>query len=356
MAYAELQVTTNYSFLRGASHPEELFAQAAAYGPLRPRHRRPQLRRRYRPRLGSRQDHPDPPSRRLPPDPPRTATILLAYPTDRPAWSPPLPPSSPKARRRTGKGGCDLDWTDLQEGGDGLLYILIPDQPDDRLRTQLDRLATDAPGRAYLAATIRRRPGDATRIHRLAQLAITYRIPLIATGDVLFHHPDRRILQDVVTCIREGCTIDNAGFKARALRRPSPQAARRNGPPFRPLSRRHRPHRRTRRPLPLRPVRPEVPIPRRNRRSPAYPPKQTLERLTWEGAAHRYAGIIPEKVVTQLQHELRLIDGLGYAPYFLTVKQHRPLRPQRRHPLPGPRIRRQLRGLLRSGNHQHRPH
>ena len=316
MAYAELQVTTNYSFLRGASHPEELFAQAAAYGLSAlgivdhnsvagivrawEAAKTTQIRLVAGCRLGL-----------------RDGTILLAYPTDRPAWSR-LCRLLTLGKGRTGKGGCDLDWTDLAEGGDGLLYILIPDQPDDRLRIQLDRLATDAPGRAYLAATIRRRPGDATRIHRLAQLAGATRIPLIATGDVLFHHPERRVLQDVMTCIREGCTIDNAGFKRerfadRHLKPPEEMArlfARYPDAIARTEELVARCH------FDLSHLKYQYPD---EQEEPGLSPQQTLERLTWEGAAKRYDGAIPERVIAQLQHELRLIESLSYAPYFLTV-------------------------------------
>ena len=211
MAYAELQVTTNYSFLRGASHPEELFAQAALYGisalgvvdhnSVAGIVRAWDAAKATKMRLvaGCRLTL-------------RDGTVLLAYPTDRPAWSR-LCRLLTLGKGRTGKGGCDLDWDDLAAGGDGLLYVLVPEQPDARLQTQLDRLAADAPGRAYLAGTIRRRPGDQVRLHRLATMGAAARIPLIATGDVLFHHPERRVLQDVMTCIREGCTIDAAGFK-----------------------------------------------------------------------------------------------------------------------------------------------
>ena len=211
MAYAELQVTTNYSFLRGASHPEELFAQAAAYGiaalgvvdrgTVCGIVRAWEAAKTTEVRLvaGCRFDL-------------RDGTALLAYPTDKPAWSR-LCRLITLGKSRGDKNTCLLEWDDLAAGGDGLLYVLVPEQPDARLAGQLDRLRADAPGRAYLAGTIRRRPGDAARLHRLAEMGGAARVPLIATGDVLFHHPGRRILQDVVTCIREGCTIDAAGFR-----------------------------------------------------------------------------------------------------------------------------------------------
>ena len=315
MAYAELQVTTNYSFLRGASHPEELFAQAEAYGISAlgivdhnsvagiVRCWQAAKTTKIRVVAGCRLTL-------------RDGTVLLAYPTDRPAWSR-LCRLLTEGKRRTGKGGCDLDWSDLQQGGDGLLYILVPDQLAT-VRTQLARLSADAPGRAYLAAIIRRRPGDATRIHRLATMASAARIPLIATGDVLFHHPERRILQDVMTCIREGCTIDTAGFRRERfadhhLKRPEEMArlfARYPDAIARTEELVARCH------FDLSDLQYQYPD---EREEPGLSPQQTLERLTWEGAARRYAGAIPEKVVSQLQHELRLIDGLSYAPYFLTV-------------------------------------
>ena len=316
MAYAEFQVTTNYSFLRGASHPEELFAQAAAYGiaalgvvdhnSVAGIVRCWEAAKTTKIRLVAGC------CLTL-----RDGTILLAYPTDRPAWSR-LCRLLTLGKSRTGKGGCDLDWADLQQGGDGLLYILIPDRPDATLHTQLARLATDAPRRAYLAATIRRRPGDAARIHQLAAMASAARIPLIATGDVLFHHPERRILQDVMTCIREGCTIDTAGFKRERFAdrhlKPPEEMARLFARYPDAIARTEELVARCQ--FDLGDLQYQYPD---EREEPGLSPQQTLERLTWEGAAHRYGGAIPEKVVSQLQHELRLIDGLSYAPYFLTV-------------------------------------
>ena len=316
MTYAELQVTTNYSFLRGASHPEELFAQAALYGisavgvvdhnSVAGIVRAWEAAKTTKTRLvaGCRITL-------------RDGTVLLAYPTDRPAWSR-LCRLLTEGKRRTGKGGCDLDWDDLAAGGDGLLYIIVPEQPDARLQTQLARLTADAPGRAYLAGTIRRRPGDHTRLHHLATMGAAARIPLIATGDVLFHHPERRVLQDVMTCIREGCTIDTAGFKRerfadRHLKPPEemvrlfaryPDAIARTEEL---VARCH---------FDLGDLQYQYPD---EQEEPGLSPQQTLERLTWEGAAQRFDGKVPEAMATQLRHELNLIEQLSYAPYFLTV-------------------------------------
>ena len=88
-----------------------------------------------------------------------------------------------------------------------MLAVLLPDAPDAALAESLARLRVDFRDRGYLALTLHRRPGDAGRLRVLAEMASAARVPTVATGDVLYHTPARRILQDVVTCIREGCTI-----------------------------------------------------------------------------------------------------------------------------------------------------
>ncbi len=97
---------------------------------------------------------------------------------------------------RAGKGKCYLDWDDLAEYSQGLIAILLPDQLDETARAQLGQLHGLMSDRIYLALTLRRRPGDAARLHLLAELAQSLRVPTVATADVLYHHPKRRILQD----------------------------------------------------------------------------------------------------------------------------------------------------------------
>ncbi len=316
MPYAELHVTTNYSFLRGASHPEELFAQAAALGigalGIADRNSVAGIVRAWeaakatgvRLVAGARIELTD-------------GAALLAYPTDRPAWSR-LCRLLSLGKARAGKGGCLLDWNDLAAGGDGLVYVLLPGAPDDTLAAWLDRLRQIAAGRAYLAGAVRFQPGDAVRLFHLDQMGAAAGIPLIATNDVLYHHPDRRVLQDVMTCIREGCTIDDAGFHLehhgeRHLQPPGRMAA---------LFARH--------PDAIARTQELVDRCRFDLSDLAYqyptesddlaePAQATLERLTWEGAAIRYPAGVPEAVTRQLRHELGLIAQLGYAPYFLTV-------------------------------------
>jgi error-prone DNA polymerase len=246
----------------------------------------------------------------------RDSPPVLVYPRNRPAYSR-LCRLLSRGKARAGKGACDLAWADLEEYGEGLVTIMLPDQPDAALAHALPRLRAAFPHHGYLALTLRRRPGDAARLAALANMATAARVPLVATGDVLYHTPERRILQDVMTCIREGTTIDAAGFKRarfadRHLKPPAEMArlfARYPSALQNTLAitetcwfsldelRYQYPH--------------EV--------ARGMPAQQLLEQLTWEGAAGRYPDQVPPAVHRQLRHELALIGELDYAPYFLTV-------------------------------------
>ncbi len=203
--YTELQTTTNFSFLRGASHVEELFARAAVLGLpalgitdratlagiVRAHQRAEETNVRLI--VGTRLDLTDGPS-------------VLVYPTDQPAYAA-LCRLLTLGKSRAGKGACDLTWTDLAAAGDSMVAVLCsPPTPET-----LQRLKADFADRAYLALTLRRRPNDAARLHREAELGRAARVPTVATGDVLYHAPDRHILADVLTCIREGRVIDDIG-------------------------------------------------------------------------------------------------------------------------------------------------
>jgi error-prone DNA polymerase len=316
MPYTELQLTTNFSFLRGASHPEELFAQALHLGyetlAVTDRNsvagivRAHQAARETGLRLvvGCRLDL-------------RDNISLLVYPTNRASYSR-LCRLLSLGKKRAGKGKCDLAWEDFAEHAEGLITILLPDRPDAALAHTLARLRHLCDRRAYLALTLRRRPGDAQRLAALASMAAAARIATVATGDVLYHTPERRILQDVLTCIREGTTIDDAGFKRerhadRHLKTPEEMArlfarhpeAIQNTEQIANACR-----------FSLDELRYQYPLELKD----GLTAQQMLEKLTWEGAANRYGAIIPDAVRTQLHHELTLIGELDYAPYFLTVE------------------------------------
>jgi error-prone DNA polymerase len=316
MNYAELQVTTQFSFLRGASSSDELFETAAQLGlPAlgvadrntlagMVRAHAAALEHNVRLVVGCRLDLADHPS-------------LLVYPTDRAAYSR-LCRLLSEGKKRAGKGACHLTWDDAAAHNDGLLAILLPDRPDDELERTLDRFRATFGDRAYLALTLRRRQNDALRLHRLAELAARQRLPTIATNDVLYHAPERRILQDVLTCIREGRTIDDLGFRRerfadRHLKLPAEMArlfARHPDAIERSLEIVERCR------FSLTNLQYQYP---EERLMPGLTPQQTLERLTWRGAQARYPDGVPGDVTQQLRHELDLIEHMAYAPYFLTV-------------------------------------
>jgi error-prone DNA polymerase len=145
---------------------------------------------------------------------------ILVYPTDRPAYAR-LCRLLSLGKKRGGKAQCQLDWSDVVAYGEGMIAVLVPDEADEVCGLRLRRLAETFGNRAYMALTLRRRPNDQQRLFDLSNMAAQARVATVVTNDVLFHAPARRILQDVVTCIRHNCTIDDAGF--RRERRPVSQ-------------------------------------------------------------------------------------------------------------------------------------
>jgi len=314
--YAEIQCTSHFSFLQGASSAEELFAQAALLGfdalAVADRNSLSGIVRAHeaakatgvRLIVGCRLDLED-------------GMSLLVYPTDRPAYSR-LCRLLSIGKKRGGKAKCVLEWDDVVDWQEGLIAVLVPDVADDACAGHLLRLRKAFGERGYLALTLRRRPNDQLRIHELATMAQQHRILTVVTNDVLFHEPSRRILQDVVTCIRHGVTIDDAGFRRerhadRYLKPPEemarlftryPEAVARSVE----IADRCR--------FSLDELAYQYP---EERTLPGLSPQQALEKLTWEGASERYPEGLPDEVIEKLEHELRLIERLEYAPYFLTV-------------------------------------
>ncbi|MBB4120743.1 error-prone DNA polymerase [Martelella radicis] len=314
--YAELQVTTHFSFLRGASSCDELFARAAELGieaigvvdrnSLAGVVRAFEASRQTGVRLvvGCRLDLAD-------------SLPVLVYPTDRVAYAR-LCRLLSLGKMRAGKGKCRLEWTDLVAYGEGLIAILVPDRADDDCAMHLRRLREAFGDRAYLALTLRRRPNDQLRLWQLSNLALAARVPTVVTNDVLFHAVGRQMMQDLVTAIRHNVTIDELGhrrerFADRYLKPPEemhrlfdrfPEA----------LARTIEIMERCR--FSLTELAYQYP---EEKLFPDLSPQQALEKLTWEGAAERYPEDLPDKVRSNLCHELALIEKLDYAPYFLTV-------------------------------------
>jgi len=317
MNYADLQVTTHFSFLRGVSSPDELFSAAALLGikalGIVDRNSLAGMVRAHeaakvtgvRLIVGCRLDL-------------QCGTSLLVYPTDRAAYGR-LCRLLTAGKTRAGKGACHLDWPDVEQWSDGLLAILLPDDLSGDLDAELIKLRRIFGDRAYCSLTRRFLPDESLRLRTIAIAASQARVPTVVTNDVLYHCPTGRMLQDVVTCIRLHTTIDNAGFqKERHADRflKAPHEMLRLFPQYEHAVRR------------------TWEIAERSRFSLdqltyTYPTElledglnaqERLEKLTWEGAAKRYPDGLPDNVATQLRHELNLIERMEYAPYFLTVE------------------------------------
>jgi error-prone DNA polymerase len=317
--YAELQVATNFSFLRGASHPHELAIAAAALGiqaiAVTDRNTLAGVVRAYdaaqqvgiRLVVGARLDLVDAPS-------------LLVYPTDRTAYGR-LSRLLTIGKRRVPKGQCQLALADVLAHAEGQIVIALPPEeaPQADFEAFLHTLAKAFPRRVYLAAQCLYRGDDARRLARLDELAKRCGTPLVATNDVHYHEPGRRALQDVITCIREHCTIDEAGWRllANAERhlKPPEEMARLFADYPDAIARTVEIVERCK--FSLEELRYEYPdeLTREGRT-----PQEELAVLAWEGARWRYPNGVPDKVRTTIEHELKLIDQLYYAPYFLTVQ------------------------------------
>ena len=315
--YAELEVTTNFSFLHSASHAEEIARTAAALGlsaiAVTDRNTLAGVVRAHRAAkdagirllVGARLDLQDAPS-------------LLCFPTDRTAYAR-LSQLITLGRRRASKGECEIYLEDVFAHSGGQLFIsLPPDASGDDYATHLRHLR-DIFGRdIWLAARCRYNGNDAARLWELAQLSVETNVPLVATNDVRMHIPDRKPLMDAITCIREHCTIDQAGFRLAAN-------AERHIKPPEEMARLFRRHpeavMRTmeiadRCRFSLDELRYEYPD---DEAPHGKTPQEELTRLAWEGAEGRYPDGLPDKVRKQIAYELKLIGELNYAPYFLTV-------------------------------------
>ena len=336
IAYAELAVTTNFSFLRGASHPEEMVETAdelglAAIG-IADRNSFAGVVRAYAEAkdrnikflVGT-----------------RLVTIdgleILTYPTDRKAYGClcRLLTASNHKVNKFGKGECHLTLDDILSASEGQIFIVQPppdlfarpresvNERNIEFTCRLSALVRVAPGRTYLAGVHYHCGDEPRRLALLNELGERLGAPLVAINDVLYHAPERRILADVVTCIREKCTIAEAGYRlninAERHVKPPEEMARlfKNFPDA--IARTVEIAKACTFSLgDLKYEYPDEPVP------PGKTAQQHLEDLTWAGAADRYPqdqfpNGIPEDVTKRLKEELALITSLEYARYFLTV-------------------------------------
>jgi error-prone DNA polymerase len=316
-AYAELQVTTHFSFLRGASSPAELVLQAYELGQsgvaITDRNTLAGVVRAYQAAretgmrlvIGARLDFTDAPS-------------LLCFPEDRAAYGR-LSQMLTDGKMRSEKGHCNLTLKDLFAYGDGQRIIALPiEQPDTAFADHLRLLKRRFGRSVYLAASHLYRGDDAKRLARLGDLSSATSIPLVATNDVHAHVDARRPLQDVLTCIREGCTVAEAGFRLNAnaerhLKSPQEMA--------RLFRRRPDAVARTLEIVEackfslgeLKYEYPAEPVPE------GRSPQGELIRQVRLNLPNRYPDGVPRKVQSLLRKELVLIKKLKYARYFLTV-------------------------------------
>ncbi|MCZ8184241.1 MAG: error-prone DNA polymerase [Beijerinckiaceae bacterium] len=356
-AYAELAAATNFSFLRGASPAAELLMQALRLGhsglgvvdrntvagvvrahaalrdlkeagalsPLKLRDGSSPGDYVFLPRMNP-EDSPEDLVA-------RAATFrlvvgarlvfadgtpdLLAYPENRAGWGR-LCRLLTLGKRRAEKGECHLLLADLLADPRDLLFVLMPPARLEGLPTYLAALAEAAPGAVWLGACQHRRGDDRRRLARLKAIAGKAGVPLLAMNDVLYACPEDRDLQDVMSCIREGVTIEQAGRRLevnaeRHLKPPQEMARLFADCPEALAETQHFLARITFSLDQLTYEYPDEPVP------PGKDAQGWLEELTWRHAAIRYPEGVPAKVEAQLRAELALIAKLEYARYFLTI-------------------------------------
>ncbi|MCA3665650.1 MAG: error-prone DNA polymerase [Methylobacterium sp.] len=242
---------------------------------------------------------------------------IVVYPENRTGWGR-LCRLLTIGNRRAKKGECHLTLDDLLADARDLLLILMPSRDRRNLANLLSRLGEAAPGALWLGASMPRRGDDRRKLAELNSIGAAHRIPLLATNDVLYAEPGQRDLQDILTCIREGRTLENAGRllemnAERHLKPPSEMARLFADHPDALAETRHILARVDFDLGELKYEYPDEPVP------PGRDAQGWLEELTWRHAAMRYPDGLPAKVEKLLQAELALIRKLKYARYFLTI-------------------------------------
>jgi error-prone DNA polymerase len=348
MHYAELHCKTNFSFLEGASHPDELMRQAAelGYRALAVTDRN-SLAGVVRAHIAAKEV--DLPLMIGAEITPAGAPPVVLWATDRASYGR-LCRLITRGRRQAPKGECALSLDDIAEFAEGLIAgVLVDRQPpalpgvlDDDVDTedqntdcklQIAKAEPPAePGatglskyreifedRCYLLAELTRGADDRARLAELQAISRASRVPLVAAGDVHYHVPGRMVLFDVLTAIRHGTTVSAAEGtllfpnaerhlrpveEIRALFADAPDAIARTIEIAERCT------------FSLDELRYEYPT---ELAPEGQTPLEYLTQLTWQGAAERYPGGVPEKIRHQIEYELQLIGELHYESYFLTV-------------------------------------
>ncbi|MGI9272971.1 MAG: error-prone DNA polymerase [Woeseiaceae bacterium] len=312
--YAELHALSNFTFLRGASHPEELVETAVALGyealaitdectmsGVVRAHTAAKEHGLKKLIIGS--------ELRL-----QSGRKLVVLVQNRVGYTA-LCELVTKARRAAEKGHYELTRLAFENGLPGCLVLWVPDDDYD-LDVEDHWIRESFRDRLWIAVELLADGRQARQMERLRQVSKRLNLPLIACGDVHMHRRSRRILQDTLTAIREGVTIDNAGFA------------------LYPNGERH-----LRSLEVLQHVYPAELLVETVRVADTidfsldelcyeYPdeivpagetPASYLRQLTEEGMQRRWPGGVPRKVIKLIEHELELIAELQYEPYFLTV-------------------------------------
>ena len=319
-SFVELGIATPFSFLRGASDAIELVLTALDLGMdaigVADRDTLAGVVRMHsaakgagmRPLIGCRLC-------------PTDAPELLAYPLDREGYGR-LSRLLSLGKMRCDKGECDLLLSEISLHGEGIAFIAMPGEDLETFEAALPALVEALPkghgGMGHVAAAHLYRGDDLARIERLDRMAKAHGCTILATNDVLYHGPERRPLQDVMSCIREKVTLETAGYLL------NPNAERHLKSPAEMIRLFERwPHAITA----TRAFADAIDF-SLDELAYEYPqetcpegrtPQEHLEHLTWIGASRRWESGVPATIKKQLRHELRLIAKLDFARYFLTV-------------------------------------
>jgi error-prone DNA polymerase len=333
--FAELDCRTHYSFLEGASRPGELVMQAKMLGlqalGVADRNSLAGIVRAWE--EGEKQRLPVLTGARLQFT---DGTELIVYPRDRAAYgrlcrllsigkaeidkdTAAIPKAAERKVKPIGKGECKLAFAQAAALGEGLVALVpAPPAPDAAFEERLRRWREAWPDRLYLLVAPLYHGDDKARFNALAELGRRAGAPMVASNGALYHHFERRRLQDVLTCVRHGVTIDEAGHRLQAnaercLKDPAEMARLFQGHEDALERTREIVEAGAFRLTELRYQYPDEPIP------PGKTATQHLRDLTVAGARRVWGRQIPTKVVETLRKELRLIRKVKYEPYFLTV-------------------------------------
>ncbi|MCD6020031.1 MAG: error-prone polymerase [Bacteroidetes bacterium] len=323
MNYTELQITSNFSFLKGGSHPEEIVEQALALGYTEVaitdhntlagivRAYTASKKKKLRIIPACRLNLLDGPS-------------LLAYPTTKEAYAR-LSGLLSEGNLRAEKGECYLYKADVYQYAEGIKFIIVPPASlnthfefEQEFKNAVQEYKQALGKEVYLGAIRSYQANDNKKLFRLSELSKQYNIALVAINDVHYHAPERRELQDVLTCIREKCTIYNAGYKLyqnaerylktademKRLFSQYPEAIENTQKIARACT------------FCLSELKYVYP---KEITSGGRTPQEELVYLTWKGANEKFNKEIPEKVKKNIEFELGFIERKNYAAYFLTV-------------------------------------